>query len=325
MTGATDMIGPVSAGALAKKRINRALRRATGYELRRRPPGVPDDPARRLETPPVPPDPEQVAALGQRRLGPFDRLVTAPTFILSSVRSGSTLLRLVLNSHPEICSPHELHLRRIEVHTLGHGRFAMAALGLDEREVRNLLWDRILHRELRRSGKARFVNKTPTDSLMWFDILACWPDARFIFLHRHPAAIVDSWAAARPALTRDEVALDVYAYVTGMEQARRMHGGLVVRYEDLTTDPETVTQRICDFVGVAWEPAMIDYGKGEHRGRRRGLGDWSGKMRSGVIHPAAPTPPAQRIPPALRPVARAWGYLPTTADRFSEQGDSEWR
>ena len=55
------------------------------------------------------------------RTDPADRLVTAPTFILSSVRSGSTLLRLLLDSHPDICAPHEMHLRGIGVWTRGHG------------------------------------------------------------------------------------------------------------------------------------------------------------------------------------------------------------
>jgi sulfotransferase family protein len=111
-------------------------------------------------------------------------------------------------------------------------------------------------------------------------------------------------------LSRDEVARDVLAYATGMEQARELHGGLVVRYEDLTHDPEPVTRRLCEFIGVEWRPAMIDYGAAPHAGLRRGLGDWSDKMRSGAIQPAAPTPPPEQIPEVLRPIARAWGYLP---------------
>jgi hypothetical protein len=284
----------------------------TGYELRR--PARAADPARRIELPPVAPQPTELAALAER-VGPFDRLLAAPTFVLSSVRSGSTLLRLILDSHPEICSPHELHLRRIEAKALGHGQYALDQTGIDNRQLRNLLWDRVLHRELARSGKSRFVNKTPGDSLIWADILECWPDAHFIFLHRHPAAIVDSWEQARaPALSRDEVAQDVLAYATGMEQARAMRGGLVVRYEDLTADPASVTQRICEFLGLDWAPAMIDYGAAPHAGLRRGLGDWSAKVRSGRVQPpSAPPPPPERIPEILRPIAEAWGYVPGRA------------
>jgi hypothetical protein len=36
-----------------------------------------------------------------------DRLLRAPVFVLSPPRSGSTLLRVVLNSHPLLHAPHE--------------------------------------------------------------------------------------------------------------------------------------------------------------------------------------------------------------------------
>jgi hypothetical protein len=240
---------------------------------------------------------------------PTDRLVQAPTFILSSVRSGSTLLRLILDSHPAICSPHEMHLRQIGVWARGHGEYSIGKLGLAGDQLRYLLWDRLLDRELRRTGKTHFVNKTPTDALMWADILSCWPDARFIFLRRHPAAIVDSWAKARTDLTRDLVGRDIHAYAVGMEQAYEAHGGLVVRYEDLTADPDGETRRICDFVGVPWAPEMVHYGQAPHAGLARGLGDWSPKMHSGVVHAAEPLPPDDRIPEILLPTARAWGYV----------------
>src|SRR3954467_12084339 len=41
---------------------------------------------------------------------PGDRLLEQPVFVLSSIRSGSTLLRVLLNSHTAIHAPHELHL-----------------------------------------------------------------------------------------------------------------------------------------------------------------------------------------------------------------------
>ena len=43
------------------------------------------------------------------------RLVASPVFLLSAIRSGSTLLRSILNSHPAVCAPHELHLRYLKV------------------------------------------------------------------------------------------------------------------------------------------------------------------------------------------------------------------
>jgi hypothetical protein len=309
------------APSAARRRVNRLLSGLVGYELRRSTPRIAAPPPRvidldrpRIETPPRAPDPVELRLRGER-VRPGDRLLTAPVFVLSSVRSGSTLLRVILDSHPEICAPHELHLRRVHASATGSGRYAMDELGLDDKDLRFLLWDRLLHRELQRAGKTHYVNKTPNDALIWAEIVRCWPDARFIHLHRNPAAILASWSTARGGdLTRDELAHDILAYATGMEQARTLHGGLVVRYEDLTADPETQTRRICRFVGVDWAPAMIDYGTAPHLGVRRGLGDWSAKLRSGRIQPTTPLPDGG-LPEPLRAIATAWGYPAGSSDR----------
>ena len=56
------------------------------------------------------------------------RLLKEPAFVLSTVRSGSTLLRMLLDSHSQIHSPHEMHLRvdrgggRRQVRRQGAGR-----------------------------------------------------------------------------------------------------------------------------------------------------------------------------------------------------------
>ena len=70
-----------------KDPVNGALRR-TGYQLRK---------------------------AGHRRrrvrLQPGDRLLEPPVFVMCTLRSGSTLLRVLLDSHSQIHCPHELHLR----------------------------------------------------------------------------------------------------------------------------------------------------------------------------------------------------------------------
>jgi hypothetical protein len=89
-----------------------------------------------------------------------------------------------------------------------------------------------------------------------------------------------------------------------------MHGGLTVKYEDVTTDPEGETRRICEFLGLDWEPAMLRYGNAEHGGMVRGLGDWSPAVESGEVQRHRPLPSADAVPPPLRPLAQKWGYLP---------------
>jgi hypothetical protein len=292
------------------QRVSRRVTSVTGYEIRRAYPrrgrAVPagGEPGRTA------PDPRDVAALAAR-VGPHDRLVPAPAFILSSVRSGSTLLRLMLDTHSQVCSPHELHLGAVRTQIADKfALLAMEEIELDTTGLRYLLWDRLLHRELQRSGKQVLVNKTPRDALIWRNIAACWPQARFIFLLRNPASIVDSWNAARTHWTREETTRDVLRYLVAVEEARTMHGGLTVKYEDVTTDPEGETRRICEFLGLDWEPAMLRYGNAEHGGMVRGLGDWSPAVESGEVQRHRPLPSADAVPPPLRPLAQKWGYLP---------------
>jgi hypothetical protein len=55
---------------------------------------------------------------------------------------------------------------------------------------------------------------------------------------------------------------------------------------------------------------MLEYGESAPRRYKAGLGDWSDKIKSGRIQPAEPPPGPDEIPEKLRPIAKAWGYLP---------------
>ncbi|TDC60979.1 sulfotransferase [Actinomadura sp. GC306] len=238
------------------------------------------------------------------------RLVESPVFVLCSVRSGSTLLRVLLNSHTQIRAPHELHLRHLRVK---QGReFAqdvMGELGLDAQELQYMLWDNVLSYELQRSGKTQIVEKTPSNSLIWRRLAAAWPQARYLFLLRHPASIVESVLARRKGSVPEKVVPEILRYAEHIEEARGALSGLTVRYEELTAEPERVTAEICSYLGVEWEPGMLDYGRLSHGPYRAAFGDWGAKLKSGEIQPARPLPAADAVAPELRGIARAWGYL----------------
>lgn len=273
-------------------RVNRALVRTTGYQLRKAGPR-----RRRL------------------RQQPGDRLLESPAFVLSSVRSGSTLLRVLLDSHSAIHSPQELHLRDITVGVReGYPADALKEIGLDEKSLQELLWDRVLHRELVESGKRLIVNKTPNDVFIADRIKECWPDARFLFLLRHPAAVAQSRATARPQDSPERNVKMVKRYCVALQRARETYPGLTLRYEDLAADPARVTREVCAFLGVEWEPAMLEYGRVGHGRFRAGLGDWSENIKSGRVQAPAPLPAAADVPAALRAVSRTWGYLPPEGD-----------
>ncbi|MEU3250631.1 sulfotransferase [Streptomyces sp. NPDC006997] len=241
---------------------------------------------------------------------PAPRLVDSPVFVLSSVRSGSTLLRVLLNSHSRIRAPHEMHLRTVHVRfSRDFTADAMKELRLDRQELEHVLWDRVLDLELRHSGKDVIVDKTPANTLVFRRLQRCWPNARYIILLRHPGAVVTSLTARRdrpdPAAIREEV----LRYAEELEEARRhLDTAHVITYEDLTADPERVTRGLCDHLGVPWESGMLDYGSHDHGRFRPKLGDWSSTIKSGRIQAARGADASLELPPRLTELARAWGY-----------------
>jgi len=184
----------------------------------------------------------------------------------------------------------------------------MEMLGHNEADLEHLLWDRVMHRELTLHGKQLIVDKTPSNGFAWSRIQTCWPDARFIFLLRHPASIAASCAeATRHKWTPAEATEDALRYMRATERARNNLSGLTVRYENLTSDPGAVTRGICEFLGIPWETQMLEYGGGEKY--VKGLGDWGRKIRSGAVQPPRSLPDEDEIPTRLRPISLRWGYL----------------
>jgi hypothetical protein len=157
--------------------------------------------------------------------------VDSPVFVLSSVRSGSTLLRVLLNSHSRIRAPHEMHLRTLHVRfTRDFTTDAMRELRLDEEELEHVLWDRVLRLELTRSGKDVIVDKTPANTLVWPRLHRCWPNARYILLLRHPGAIVDSLTRRRTDPDHRAIRAEVLGYAEKLEEARTRLDAHVVTY-----------------------------------------------------------------------------------------------
>ena len=288
-------------------RVNAALRRA-GYQITR-PPG---HPARKM----APPE--------------GSRLLSAPVIVLSPARSGSTLLRMILGSHSALYAPPELPLAQLVTRAETPWiRASLKELQLTAQEVNYLLWDRVLSDALSRSDKPTVVVKTPSNVLIWRDIAACWPDARFIFLLRHPFSAVASLNASfdkawHPGESGSlaEAATKALRYMTSLEEARRELPGYTIRYEDLTAQPAVKTRELCEFLGVPFEPGMLEYGQFGHGRIAAGLGDASEKLKSGRIQTATLpqlgiAPGGEGFPDELVRMCETWGYYVPEASEFT--------
>ncbi len=127
--------------------------------------------------------------------------MSSPIFVLSAERSGSTLLRYILDTHPEVSCPPEVELWRVcrELHTFVSGTLGLV-LPADSPEER----DRLVWAEVRRlvsqvmdgyalgKGKRIWAEKSPMSLLDTEALLRTFPDARYLCLHRHAMDFVHS-------------------------------------------------------------------------------------------------------------------------------------
>jgi len=213
-------------------------------------------------------------------------------FIVGCGRSGTTLLRAMLDAHPMLAVPYEshwvvAHARRRRVYERGGGFDVdafCADLATDERFAR---WDvpiGELARSLRddpvatypdavrrvyaiyaaRRGKPRYANKTGKYVLRIPELVGMFPEAVFVHLIRDGRNVALSRRAVAWGSDRfDEAVLSWREQVRAARRAARRLGlspdrYLEVRYEHLVTDPEEVARRVCGFLHLDFDPCMLD-------------------------------------------------------------------
>jgi hypothetical protein len=205
--------------------------------------------------------------------------------IVGVPRSGTTLLRMMLDSHSEVAIPPETGFlpaladlppeadcveAACEIiagsHTWPDFQLDREALRL-ALEARSPCTPADAAREFyrlyaRRFGKPRWGDKTPTYGATIDRIAALLPEARFIHIVRDGRDVMLSvrnlWF--RPGDTIEACAED---WVTRLAQTRalgaRVHGYLEIAYESLVQFPEETLTTVCRFVDLPYEPGMSSY------------------------------------------------------------------
>jgi hypothetical protein len=126
--------------------------------------------------------------------------------------------------------------------------------------------DTLYGRMLSTSDKRYFVDKTPAYALVLPFLTRLYPDAHYIVLTRHPLAIASSYANS--FFDGDWIAAHqfnpvVNRYVPAMSDMLRAppRHMLQIRYEKLVQDPDTELQQLCTFLGLEFQPSMVNYGE----------------------------------------------------------------
>lgn len=202
-----------------------------------------------------------------------EEAVATPVFLVGSERSGTTLLRLMLDHHPDIAfNPESEFLVRhisetgafpdIAVYRqmLRENRvFHQSRFTIDESLDFPALVNDFLLQKRRRDGK-RLVGATVHYDFRKLKYL--WPQAKYIYLLRDGRDVASSvvqmgWAGN--AYVGASWWLEAESEWSGVRAELSPSRWIELRYEDLTADAPGQLRRICDFVGVAYSERMFDY------------------------------------------------------------------
>jgi hypothetical protein len=204
-----------------------------------------------------------------------------PIFIVSWVRSGSTLLRYLIDTHPAVACPAEIELGPLCERLLAT-LVLTADPELDEHrqqadsiaQTRQIVGE-VMSRYARRRGRRIWADKSPLNVQHLETLRAVFPRGRFICLYRDGVDVVHSCVEHLPLAPLEEMQpfvdraggdaflgavdgwLDAVDRMLAFEQR---HAGATwrVTYEALVRDPNEVLRALFAWLGLAWDPDLVE-------------------------------------------------------------------
>lgn len=212
----------------------------------------------------------------------FDNLALGepPIFLIGVYRSGTTLLRYVLDSHSRICCPPESDflggfssLVHYPQYKLGFER-----MGYNEEHVVSKLRELALYfygNYANSHNKPRWADKSP-GYVDYLDFLfKLFPESQFIMIYRNGLDQAHSYTRggtfmrsplkAYVANNEDDIRIAAVRYwesqVNKMIAFEEKYPDRCfrIRYEDMCAQPENELRPLFHFLGESWEPQVLRY------------------------------------------------------------------
>jgi hypothetical protein len=245
-----------------------------------------------------------------------------PLFLLSLPRSGSTLAQRILAAHEAIATVSEPWVLLPYLYTLrergiyaeyNHRALAQAVEDFCEvlpggredyvAEIREFALR--LYGKASPNGTSYFLDKTPRYHLISDELIATFPDGKYLFLWRNPlavaASIMETWAGGKWNLYRYKV--DLFDGVANLIRTYQRHEDKVhaVRYEALVAEPEEAWSGVFRYLDLPFDRSVLEqFGDVELDGRK---GDSSGTSEYAEVS----SEPLERWRRTLNnPIRKAW-------------------
>lgn len=210
----------------------------------------------------------------------------SPVIVGGCGRSGTTLLRVMLDSHRNLCCGPESELllpHKIRPHVLAE-RFDMpprklASLVSSSRS-RGQFIERFFAEYAAAQCKPRWAEKTPANILHLDYLFEAFPSAKVVHMIRdgrdvacslrtHPRHKVVNGQLV-PRNTWNPLDECIGKWVDAVRAGQAYRGDeryMEMRYEELVAEPRSTLERLMQFLGEPWDEAMLQYDKVESTSR----------------------------------------------------------
>lgn len=197
----------------------------------------------------------------------------APIFLVGAERSGTTLLRLMLNFHPQVTWLNEFEYAVSMMSDAGdypdltdyyewldtHRVFRMSEMTVDHSLDYPALVNSFLQQRLDTFNKP-IIGATVHHH---FDrLLKIWPDAKFIHIVRDPRAVSRScvmmgwagnvWVGLKRWIDAETIWDKLSPQISAANQIN-------LRYQDIVENNRDVLTQVCEFIGVEYSDHMLEY------------------------------------------------------------------
>jgi len=195
-----------------------------------------------------------------------------PLFLVGAHRSGTTLLRLMIDSHPQIHFPGESEfitqfmtedcgIPKIEDY---HEFLRFNRIFLDRNLTVNqdLSFTELVNDFLVQENTENLPVYGTTIHVNFACLAKLWPQAKFIYLCRDPRDVAKSWVQlgwSGNTWYGVEGWLKAEHYLAQLKERIAPDQLLEISYEDLVTNPPEALTQICQFVGLDFSEKMFDF------------------------------------------------------------------
>ena len=200
-------------------------------------------------------------------------MIKTPIFLVGAERSGTTLLRLMLDHHPQIAFNYEFEYAVDQMGADGHWPdlssyheylsyhriFKDSGFQIDSSLDYPTLVNSFLLQKQKRDQKP-IIGATVHHQ--FHHLAKIWPQAKFIHIIRDGRDVARSnilmgWAGN--FFTSVELWITAENLWAKLSRQLKPEQNITIRYENLIQAPETELTKLCEFIGVTFDQAMFDY------------------------------------------------------------------